>query len=136
MPWSDPVNTAELLAGIETKFRRYVVVSNSIAVATTLWVAFTYLVEIAVYAPKLLFQFPERDAGKSTALHVIRWMVQRPYLAIEATGAAIYRIVDRLRPTIILDEADTLFERSTVLAHIINASWDNSGVKIPRVGPH
>ena len=63
-------------------------------------------------------------------------MVQRPYLAIEATGAAIYRIVDRLRPTIILDEADTLFERSTVLAHIINASWDNSGVKIPRVGPH
>jgi Protein of unknown function (DUF3631) len=134
VPWPDSVDTAEVLAGIEAKFRRYVVVPDSIAVATALWVAFTYLVEIAVYAPKLLFQFPERDAGKSTALHVIRWMVQRPYLAVEATGAAIYRIVDRLKPTLILDEADTLFERSTVLAHIINSSWDNSGAKIPRVG--
>ena len=122
VPWPDSVDTAELLAGIEAKFRRYVVVPDSIAVATALWVAFTYLVEIAVYAPKLLFQFPEREAGKSTALHVIRWMVQRPYLAVEATGAAVYRIVDRLKPTLILDEADTLFERSTVLAHILNSS--------------
>jgi Protein of unknown function (DUF3631) len=66
---------------------------------------------------------------------VLRWIVPRPYLAIEATGAAIYRIVDRLKPTLLLDEADTLFERSTVLAHIINASWTNGGQKIPRVGP-
>ena len=135
VPWPDPVDTAEVLAGIETKFRRYVVVSDSIAVATALWVLFTYLVEIAVYAPKLLFTFPERDAGKSTALHVLRWMVQRPYLAVEATGAAAYKIADRLRCTFLLDEADTLFGRSTVLAHIVNESWTNSGAKIPRVGP-
>jgi hypothetical protein len=56
-------------------------------------------------------------------------------LRVEATGAAIFRIVDRLKPTLLLDEADTLFERSTVLAHIINASWTNGGQKIPRVGP-
>jgi putative DNA primase/helicase len=135
VPWPDPVDTAELLAGIEAKFRRHVVVSDSIAVATALWVLFTYLVEIAVYAPKLLFTFPERDAGKSTALHVLRWMVQCPYLAVEATGAAAYRIADCLRCTFLLDEADTLFGRSTVLAHIVNESWTNSGAKIPRVGP-
>jgi hypothetical protein len=103
-------------------------------VATALWVLFTYLVEIAVYAPKLLFTFPERDAGKSTALHVLRWMVQRPYLAVEATGAAAYRIADRLRCTFLLDEADTLFGRSTVLAHIVNESWTNSGAKFPARG--
>ena len=131
-PWPDRVDTAELLAGIEAKLRRYLVVPDAIAAAATLWVAFTYLVEIATYAPKLIFWFPERDAGKSTALHVIRWMVQRPYLAIEATGAAIYRIVDRLKPTLLLDEADTLFERNTVLAHIINSSWDNSGANLSR----
>jgi putative DNA primase/helicase len=134
-PWGEPVSTAELLSTIEMKFRRYVVVSDAVAAATALWVAFTYLIEIAVHAPKLLFTFPERDAGKSTALHVLRRMVQRPYMAIEATGAAMYRIVDRLKPTLLLDEADTLFQRSTVLAHIINESWTNGGQKIPRVGP-
>ena len=105
-------------------------VSNAIAATTALWVAFTYVVEIAMHAPKLLFHFPERDAGKSTALGALRHMVQRPYAAVEATGAAIYRIVDRLKPTLLLDEADKLFQRNTMLAHIINTSWTNSGQKI------
>jgi uncharacterized protein DUF3631 len=134
-PWPEPVDTAELLAEIETKFRRYVVVSNAIAAATALWVAFTYVVEIAVHAPKLLFHFPEKDAGKTTALGALRHMVLRPYAAVEATGAAVYRIVDRLKPTFLLDEADKLFQRNTMLAHIINASWTNGGQKIPRVSP-
>jgi hypothetical protein len=133
--WPEPVDTVELLAEIETKFRRYVVVSDAIAAATALYVPFTYVVEIAVHAPKLLFHFPEKDAGKSTALDVLHWLVQRPYAAVEATGAAVYRIIDRLKPTLTLDEADKLFQRNTVLAHIINASWTNSGRKIPRVGP-
>jgi len=124
-----------LLTEIETKFRRYVVASGAIGAAATLWVPFTYLVEIAVHAPKLLFHFPEKDAGKTTALGVLRHMVQRPYVAVEATGAAVYRIVDRLKPTLFLDEADKLFQRNTMLAHIINASWTNGEQKIPRVGP-
>jgi hypothetical protein len=134
-PWSEAVDTAELLAEIAAKFRRYVVVSDAITAATALWVPFTYVVEIAVHAPKLLFHFPEKDAGKSTALGALRHMIQRPYAAVEATGAAVYRIVDRLKPTLLLDEADKLFQRNTMLAHIINASWTNGGQKIPRVGP-
>jgi putative DNA primase/helicase len=130
------VDTAELLAEIEAKFRRYVVASNAIVTASVLWTVFTYLTEIAVYAPKLLFTFPERDAGKSAALDVLRWMVQRGYSAVEVTGAVLFRITDRLRPTLVLDEADSLFERRTVLAFIMNASWANNGVKIPRTGSH
>jgi hypothetical protein len=83
-PWPEPVSTAELLGAIEAKLRRYVVVSDAIAAATTLWVVFAWVVEIAVHAPKLLFTFPEKDAGKSTALGVLRWIVLRPYLAVEA----------------------------------------------------
>jgi putative DNA primase/helicase len=133
-PWPDPVNAAELLAEIEAKFRRYVVAPDAIVTASVLWGAFTYLVEIAVYAPKLVFTFPERDAGKSAALDVLRWIVQRGYPAVEVTGAVLFRIIDRLRPTPVLDEADSLFERRTVLAFIMNASWANNGVKIPRTG--
>jgi putative DNA primase/helicase len=133
-PWPDPVNAAELLAEIEAKFRRYVVASDAIVTASVLWTVFSYLVEIAVYAPKLVFTFPERDAGKSAALDVLRWMVQRGYPAVEVTSAVTYRIIDRLRPTPVLDEADSLFERRTVLAFIMNASWANNGVKIPRTG--
>ena len=133
-PWPDPVNTAELLGAIEAKFRRYVVATDAIVTASVLWAAFTYVVEVATHAPKLVFTFPEKDAGKSLAQDVLRWVVLRPYAALEATGAAVYRIVDRLRPTLLLDEADTIFARRNVLAHIINDSWSNSGRKVPRVG--
>src|SRR5262249_24198551 len=115
--------------------RRYVVASDAIVIASVLWAVFTYVVEIATHAPKLLFFFPEKDAGKTTALHVVRWMSLRPYAAVEATGAAIYRIMDRLRPTLFLDEADSLFKRRTVLSHIVNESWSRTGAKIPRAGP-
>jgi len=133
-PWPDQVNAAELLGAIEAKFRRYVVATDAIVTASVLWAAFTYVVEVATHAPKLVFTFPEKDAGKSLAQDVLRWVVLRPYAALEATGAAVYRIVDRLRPTLLLDEADTIFARRNVLAHIINDSWSNSGRKVPRVG--
>ena len=133
-PWPEPVDTAELLSAIEAKFCRYVVATDALVTASTLFGAFTYVVEVATHAPKLIYTFPERDAGKSLAQDVLRWVVLRPYAAVEATGAAIYRIIDRLRPTLLLDEADTLFARRNVLAHIINASWSNSGRKVPRAG--
>jgi hypothetical protein len=132
-PWPEPVDTAELLAAIEAKFRRYVVASDAIVVASVLFAPFTYVVEVATHAPKLLFTFPLKDAGKSTALQVLRRMVQRPYVAVEATGAATYRIIDRLRPTLLFEEADMLFRR-TLFVHILNASWANDGSKVPRVG--
>jgi hypothetical protein len=79
-PWPDPVDTAELFAGIEAKFRRYVVASTAIVTASVLWAPFTHVIEIATHAPKLLYTFPVRNAGKTTALHVMRWMAQRSYV--------------------------------------------------------
>jgi hypothetical protein len=131
-PWPEPVDIAELLGAIEVKYRRYVVASDAIVTASVLWAPFSYVVEIATHASKLLYYSSVKDAGKTTALHVMRWMVQRPYAAVEATGAVLYRIIDRLKPTLCLDEADSLFKRRTALAHIINESWTNSGSKIPR----
>jgi len=123
-----------LLGAIEAKFRRYVVAADAIVTVSTLYAPFTYVVEVATHAPKLVFTFPERDAGKSIAQDVLYWMVLRPYAAVEATGAAVYRIIDRLRPTLCLDEADTAFKRRTMLAHIVNASWANNKRKVPRAG--
>jgi putative DNA primase/helicase len=133
-PWPEPVNTAELLAATEAKFRRYVVANDAIVTASTLWVPFSYVVEVATHATKLIYTFPLRDAGKSVALQTMRWMVLRAYPAVEITGAALYHVIDRLRPTLMLEEGDTLFARRTVLSSILNQSWTNDGSKITRAG--
>ena len=64
VPWPDQVGTAELLAGVEAKFRRYVVATDAIVTVSILWAAFTYLVEIASYAPKLVYFFRIRTPAR------------------------------------------------------------------------
>src|SRR5262249_24284336 len=47
------------------------------------------------------------------------------------TGPSLYRFVDAVKPTLVIDEADDLFSRRSDLKHIVNAGW-TKGAKIPR----
>src|SRR5262249_49502833 len=52
--------------------------------------------------------------------------------AAELTGPSLYRFVDHIHPTLIIDDADRLFERKPDLVHIVNVGWTR-GTKIPRL---
>ena len=131
-PWDEPVETRELLIELMAQLRRYVVMHDDAAVAICLWVMFAWVHEIAVYSPLLIVTSAEADSGKTTTLGVIGLVTPRPYPAVEMTGPNVYRIVDHLKPTFIIDEADQLFHRRTDLMHIVNAGWTR-GTKIPRM---
>ena len=92
----------------------------------------TWVHEVAAtYSTILAATSPEPDSGKSTMLGTVSFLVPRPFSAVEATGATIYRFVDAHKPTFILDEADTIFKRKPDITSIFNASW-TKGTKIPR----
>jgi hypothetical protein len=74
----------------------------------------------------------EKDSGKSTLLGVLGFIVPRAYPTVELTGPGLYRIVDLLHPTLIVDEADKLFARKNDLLHICNAGW-SKGTKVTRI---
>ena len=132
-PWPEPIDTRTLLGEVMSQLRRYVVVhDDAAAVAIGLWVCFAWLhAEIAVHSPLLVLTSAEGDAGKTTACGVIQLMTPRSYAAAELTAPNLYRFVDHLHPTLIVDDADKLLERRPDLLHIINVSWTR-GTKIPR----
>ena len=132
-PWPEPIDTRTLLGEVMSQLRRYVVVhDDAAAVAIVLWVCCAWLhAEIAVHSPLLVLTSAEGDAGKTTACSVIQLMTPRSYAAAELTGPNLYRFVDHLHPTLIVDDADKLLERKPDLVHIINVSWTR-GTKIPR----
>jgi hypothetical protein len=112
--------------------RRYVVIhDDAAAVAVTLWIAFAWMHEIAVHSPILEFTSADSDCGKTTMCGVLKYLTPRAYAAAELTGPNLYRFVDHLKPTLIIDDADRLFERKPDLVHIVNVSWTR-GTKIPR----
>jgi Protein of unknown function (DUF3631) len=132
-PWPESVGTAALLSEVAAQIQRYVVLhDNNARVAIVLWVFFAWIhAEAAVHSPILAFTSADADCGKSTACGVLKYLTPRALVVTGITAANIYRLVDERRPTLIVDEADDLFEHKADVKHIINTSWTR-GSKIPR----
>lgn len=80
-----------------------------------LWAAHTWFMDAWNHTPRLLFVSPEAGCGKTTAMDVVEQLVPRPLSAADMSPASVYSCIDESmtyrggRPTIVLDELDTVF---------------------------
>jgi putative DNA primase/helicase len=132
-PWPEPVTAAELLQELIVKISRHAVVRFYEVLVTSLWIMMAWVHEVAArYSVFLTAISVEEDSGKTNLLTTCSFLVPKPFAAVEATAASIYRFVDREKPTLIIDEADDLFKRKADIRHILNNAWTRGGAKIPR----
>ena len=111
-----------LLDEIAVTLSQYVIFrSPEEADAVALWCVGTYLMDVWQLFPKLLINSPERECGKTTLLLAIEALVENGMIASSITPAAIYRIIEHRRPTLLIDEADRFLKYSEELNGIINA---------------
>jgi hypothetical protein len=109
-----PTNQAEdgagLLAELRAAFTRYVVFPSPQAVdAVTLWTAATHAQPAWEHAPRLAVVSPLKRCGKSRLLDVVAETCHGPLITINATIAAVVRSIGADPPTLLVDEADTLW---------------------------
>jgi putative DNA primase/helicase len=122
-PWSNPVDGAALLSELSTAVRRYVVMSPEACDAVALWAAHTWLINSSMTSPKLGITSPEMQCGKTTLLDVLACVVRRPLPSANVTPAAIFRVIEKHCPTLLIDEADTfLRDDKAELRGILNSS--------------
>jgi putative DNA primase/helicase len=100
-------------------------------VSIALWTLLAWIHHVATHSPFLVITSVEPDSGKTTLVGVLGFLVPKPFLGAEPSGASIYRYVDREKPTLSVDDADELFMRKTDVKHIFNVSWTR-GTRIPR----
>src|SRR5690606_12160382 len=89
--------------------------------ALALWSIFSYGFNASNIAPKLLIHSPEKRCGKTTLLDVLSELVWKPILASNITPAVIFRVIESVGGTIMIDEADTFIRNNSELAGIINS---------------
>src|SRR5213594_1006858 len=82
------------------------------------------------------FLFGPPGSGKTRALDLFNVLCYNPILAPSVTGAAMYQVIDRLHPTFLIDETDSLGgkdadERSLMIRQILNAGY-RRGQKVVR----
>lgn len=128
VPFMSSVQGDVLLDELVGLVRDYVVVDEPYAVALALWVVQTYCYNNFSHSPLLIINAPEKACGKSVALGLVAKLVPRPLECANITLAALFRIIQSKRPTLLIDEADTFLDGKTELAGILNKGYEPGGV--------
>ena len=127
-PWPEPVELREALDEALAAIHRHVVLSREAGIAAALWVAWSYAVDRSPtgpagdIAPLLLVCSPVRRCGKTQLLSVLAHLCPRVVPASNVSAAALYRLIEVERPTLLIDEADLYLPGNDALRCILNAA--------------
>jgi len=120
-PWLDPVVLADLLDEIVVVIHRHIILEKSSAIAIALYVLLTYCVDEISCCTTLAIESPEKRCGKTTLLDLLTRLVYRPVPAANISPAAVYRLIEAMQPTLLIDEADTFLRANDDIRGILNS---------------
>jgi len=120
-PWDDPVEPAKLLNEISDAVVRFIVCTVETAIAVALWVAMTWFIAVVQVAPLAVITAPEKRCGKTLLLNLLGKLVARALMSSNITPAALYRAIEKWKPTLLIDEVDAFLKDNEELRGIINA---------------
>jgi hypothetical protein len=133
-PWPDPVDGQLLLDDLAKLLRRFVVLPRSAAETLALWTLHTYAFDLRDISSYIGLESPEKRCGKTTLLTVLSELVHRPLVAANISPSAFFRVIEETRPTLLIDEADTLLKGNDELRGILNAGYSRKSAYVVRVG--
>ena len=122
-PWPEAVDGAVLLEDIAAAFRRYIALPPCADTALALWSIFAHAFDNFHIGPMLALNSPTKRCGKSTALNLVGKLVPSPLTSSSLTPAVLFRAVEKYKPTLLLDEAETYVRSDREeLRGVLNAS--------------
>jgi putative DNA primase/helicase len=132
--WPHPVNGAGLLDTIADTIKKFVVLTDAAAVAVALWCVATHTFQSFFIFPRLTLRSATPRCGKTTLRDVVAGLVSNPLSADSILAAALFRTIERARPTLLLDEGDTYLGDNEDLRGILNSGHRRDGCVIRCVG--
>lgn len=119
--WHQDVDLIDLLDTIYSELCRYIVFKDdNSALACTLWILATWFVEELDFVPYMLITAPEKGCGKSQLLKLMSRLSRKPLNSSNLTQATVYRIIDKCKPTLFIDEVDTFIGNNKELIGVLN----------------
>jgi hypothetical protein len=120
-PWPESVAGAALLDELAQIYPRYLVLPAGGSTTLALWTIHTYLFDAFDVSPYLTITSPQKRCGKSTVLRVVRALAHALLLLSNATPAALFRTIELVHPTLLVDEAETFVRDNEELRGILNS---------------
>jgi len=120
-PWPQPVPTDQILDILADLLRRLMILPSYTAEAIALWIAFAHVHVVASISPMLVFASPVRRCGKTRLMSIVGALVPRRLATSNITASALYRTIERFRPTLLIDEADAFIGDKEELRGVLDA---------------
>jgi putative DNA primase/helicase len=132
-PWPDPIDGSALLDDFCALLRRFVVLPKWAGETLALWVLHTYAFHLRDVSTYIGLESPEKRCGKTTLLAVLSELVSRPVVAANISSPAFFRVIEEMRPTLLIDEADTFLQGNDELRGILNSGYTRKTAYVVRV---
>jgi len=130
---------AELLSNVESFVARFVILPPHTVLPLALWAIATFCFDTFDALAYLCVTSPTPRCGKTRLLEVLSLLVSNPERTANVSEAALFRIIEGQKPTILLDEAETLrgkSERAEYLRGLLNAGNRRDATVTRCVGPN
>jgi hypothetical protein len=131
--WRDECLRGGLLVAMhESIYRDYLIFpSAGLPLVVALWGIGTYMFDAFDTYPYLIISSPAKRCAKTRLAELLEKFSARGFLNVNISEAALFRKIARDRPTLILDEAETLntksSERAQYLLSILQAGFRKGG---------
>lgn len=86
----------------------YVDMPPSSVLVSAAWIVASHLTDVWDKFPHLGITSPEKRCGKTTLLDLFNLLCVRPRYTSNISPAALYRLIEKERPTLLMDEAQSL----------------------------
>jgi putative DNA primase/helicase len=131
-PSPEPVDGATLLDSLREVFRRYIVLPKGGDIALPLWVLHAWTMDAGEISPFMVLVSPTKRCGKTSVLILLYYLTPRSELASNITAAALFRYVEEVRPTLLVDEADSFVKNNEELRGILNSGHTRAAANVIR----
>ncbi|HMF25571.1 MAG TPA: DUF3631 domain-containing protein [Pseudolabrys sp.] len=131
-PSAVPVDGAKLLDALRQVFRHYIVLPPGADIALALWVLHAWTMDAGEISPFMVLVSPTKRCGKTSVMILLQYLTPHSELASNITGPALYRYIEAVRPTLLIDEADSFVKDNEELRGILNSGHTKVAANIIR----
>jgi putative DNA primase/helicase len=132
-PWGEPVSLDELLDTVADVIARYMEMDIKAVHAISIYIVLSYVGDVFDVFPYLYIRSPVPGCGKSRLQTLIHFMGFKTLLELNPTPSTLFRTIEEVHPTLLLDEVDRFIKSSdTDMIGILNTGYKRGG-RVPRV---
>ena len=94
-----------------------------------LWVIHTWAFFASHTTPYIYVNSPEKQSGKTRLIEVVELLVRNPIRATNISSAVLFRAIESMQPTVLLDEIDSVWHgsKNEELRGVLNGGYKTGG---------